>query len=166
MRKQMGYRRANSVRNVLPPNRLIPPSAELLTPKRQLWQVLSWRRQDGFSCCRSTLRALYAITAASNALTPSHGNALAWDDTPWNNTRTSCIAKHVGYTQLKGFGWAIKQKSTSSKQPFSIILIFPPPPSSAGVPRTTTLPRSWFDPSSAAFKPKIQSQKDSTNCNW
>jgi len=96
---------------------------------------------------------LYAITAASSALTPSQGNAAACEDTPLNVTVIGILAKTNGTVESAGVGCTIIQKSISWKQPFVIMVILPPPDSSAGVPSITSLPSELLTASKAALIP-------------
>ncbi len=50
--------------------------------------IIPWARHCGLKCCRRAAIPLYAITAASRALTPSQGKAEAWLALPWNLTFT------------------------------------------------------------------------------
>ena len=50
----------------------------------------------------------------------------------------SVIARYVGFCRLDWEGWAIMATSMWAKAPLPIRSILPPPPSSAGVPRTVS----------------------------
>ncbi len=79
--------------------------------------------------------ATWATTMASPALTPSKGDAEAWAARPWKATSKWETARQVPASQSDGQGWTIIAAWTPSKTPASSMVIFPPPPSSAGVPK-------------------------------
>ena len=87
--------------------------------------------------------ATWATVSASCALMPSHGAAEAWASRPVKRTSKCATARQVPVSRSDGHGWTIMAAWTPAKAPRSSIRIFPPPPSSAGVPSTRTVrPRS------------------------
>ena len=64
------------------------------------------------------------------------------------------MARFIGSAISTGAGWIIMHTSQSSNDPFSTMVTFPPPPSSAGVPRTITSPFTSDELSNAALIPR------------
>ena len=75
-----------------------------------------------------------------SALLPAWGAIAAWEGTPWKWKVSQTEASVVWARRSRSKGWNIMAASTPSNAPASSIDIFPPPPSSAGVPRRITSP--------------------------
>ena len=89
--------------------------------------------------------ATCAIVRASWALIPSHGAAEACASRPLKWTSKCATARQLPVRRSLGQGCTIMAACTPAKAPRSSMSTLPPPPSSAGVPRTRTL-----SPSSSA----------------
>ncbi len=59
---------------------------------------------------------------------------------PWNVTSHLVLASVGMLASFRKYGWIIMAASTPSNTPASSSRIFPPPPSSAGVPMTVKVP--------------------------
>ena len=75
---------------------------------------------------------------------PRSGIAAAWAARPRYVTSTSAMHTQGMFTRLRAEGCIINAASTPSKAPRRAISSLPPPRSSAGVPRTRTLPGGPF----------------------
>ena len=104
----------------------------------ELWVTTPWTWSPGGSCWRNRPIATWAIVSASWAFTPSQGAADACASRPVKRTSKCATARQVPVKRSAGQGWTIMAAWTPVKAPRSSIRILPPPPSSAGVPRTRT----------------------------
>src|SRR3989304_5962189 len=102
--------------------------------------MIPWILTSGRTCWRSALIALKVWITASSALTPCHGSAEAWAAWPGKSKFTRPIPNRSAWRMVRSRPWIIMAQSTSVKTPPSISFIFPPPPSSAGVPITWMRP--------------------------
>ena len=104
------------------------------------WVMIPWIRAPSRMCWRRAFRPTKVWITASRALIPSSGLPEAWAGFPWNSIFTSVMESDPRSTRVRSAGCTIIATSTSEKIPASMSLIFPPPPSSAGVPITMSFP--------------------------
>src|SRR5215470_17573943 len=71
---------------------------------------------------------------------PSHGSAEACEALPVNSKVARAMPSRSWCRSVRSKPWIIMAASTSLKRPALMSLIFPPPPSSAGVPMTWMRP--------------------------
>lgn len=113
--------------------------------------ITHWILWSGLICCRSMLTPLYDSTAASSALMPSSGAAAACAGFPINVALNLTLAMQVPYAtpakaapavgrEAVDMGCVMRLAWTPAYAPASINFSFPPPSSSAGVPRSRTRP--------------------------
>ena len=99
-------------------------------------------RRSGWSCCRSALTALKVAITASRAFLPSQGAAVVCAGTPVKVKKRFWASMLMEVTPSWVAGWNWSAASRPSKTPFAARCILPLPPSSAGVPKTVTVPGS------------------------
>src|SRR5437660_672766 len=106
--------------------------------------MMPWIRQSGRVCWRSIATLLNIWMQASSALTPSQGSAEACEALPRNSNPARTMPRWSWCRSVRSKPWTISAQSTVLNRPALMSLIFPPPPSSAGVPSTWMRPRgSW-----------------------
>ena len=96
---------------------------------------MPWTRSVGRMCWRSAATPTYPRTAASRAFRPMCGAAAACDSRPWYSTMSCCRAIASIVVRSASAECTIIAASTPSRAPLRAMMILPPPPSSAGVPR-------------------------------
>ena len=98
------------------------------------FKKMPWMRSVGMMCWRNAATFMYPRTAASSAFRPLCGATAAWAASPTYFTSACWIAIAFIRARSVSYGWTIIAACTPSNAPRRAISIFPPPPSSAGVP--------------------------------